>query len=60
MAEWWEKCSCCEYCRYIKTKEYDCCDVSLYKCDITKEVLDEFHVDRKPCNKFIAQDWISG
>ena len=60
MAEWWGKCTYCEYCRYIKTKKYNCCDVNLYKCDITGETLDEFHIDKKACNKFIAQDWISG
>ncbi len=54
-----DNCSICEYCRYIKTKEYDCCDVRLYKCKVTNEILDEFHIERKSCSKFIAQDWVS-
>ncbi len=55
-----DNCSICEYCRYIKTKEYDCCDVRLYKCGITNEILDEFHIERKSCSKFVAQGWVSG
>ena len=61
MANWWEKCQYCTYFHYIKTKKYDCCDVDLYKCDITGKVIDEFHIERmKLCNKFNEQDWISG
>ena len=53
-------CSICEYCHYVKTKKYDCCDVNLYKCDITNEILDDFHIERKACKKFHPQEWVSG
>ena len=50
-------CSICDYCRWIKTKEYDCCDVQLYKCDKSGEIMDEFHIERRVCRGFNAQDW---
>lgn len=55
-----DTCFICEHCSYVKTKEYDCCDVMLYKCDITNEILDEFHIDRKACAIFYPKDWVSG
>ena len=55
-----DTCFICEHCSYVKTKEYDCCDVMLYKCDITNEILDEFHIDRKACANFYPKDWVSG
>lgn len=55
-----DTCSICEYCIPIGIKELDCCDMYLYKCEIRNEVLDEFHVERKACKDFIAQDWVSG
>lgn len=58
---WWKECKYCEYFSYIKTKKYDCCDVALYKCDITGEVYDQFHIpEEKVCDKFCCQDWVSG
>lgn len=54
-----DTCFICKHCKYIKTKEHDCCDVNLYKCYITGEILDYFHVDRKACDDFAAKDWVS-
>lgn len=54
-----DNCSICKCLCYIKTKEYDCCDVRLYKCEVTNKILDEFHIERKSCSKFKARDWVS-
>lgn len=53
-----DSCSICMYCKWIGIKQYDCYDVSLYKCNITEEVIDEFHVENKKCNKFeVSRLW---
>lgn len=52
-----KNCADCEHCKYIGKEKYDCYDVVLFKCKITKEIIDEFHTDRKACKNFIYYNY---
>lgn len=54
-----DSCDICIYCVFQGIKKYDCYDMELYRCEKTKEIMDEFHIHRKPCCDFHPQDWIS-
>lgn len=51
-----DSCSMCAYCIYVKTKQYDCCDVDLYQCEVNDNIMDEFHSCYKTCDKFTEKE----